>query len=140
MPINAHHKNTAPPFLLRKWKEWPSWNRWLIGTVGFFLILLTVSPDQNPVAQTPEQARAQVIDQLFSDKNGSNAHLTNIVLVGLHDPDSYEHKRTTYMDMGDHLIVSTNYTANNMFGKKVSGFTTARLGLDGKVISVIERR
>ncbi|MDI3325593.1 hypothetical protein QKW35_14535 [Pontibacterium granulatum] len=133
MPIETQYPQA--PFLLRKWRSWPSWNRWLVGIAAVLLIFAAIPTDQSPLTPT---ARAQAIDNLFSDKDGSNPHINLLIQSKLHEPDSYKHDITTYVDNGDHLVVTTIYTANNMFRKRVSGMAKVKLSMDGEVISVLQ--
>ncbi len=52
----------------------------------------------------------------------------------MHDPDSYEHQKTIYYDMGDYLLVETTFRGNNMLGAKILTTYSAKVSLDGQIL------
>lgn len=136
------HDLTPPkePFLVRKWREWPAWNRWLVAIAGALLIATILTPKNKPVQLTPEQARTEMIEQHFSALNGAHEGVQALVKSQLKDPDSFEHVKTQYWDKGDHLIVNMSYRANNSMGVPVAGFIKAKTDLKGNVLAVLEQR
>ncbi len=133
-------KPAQEPALLRKWREWPAWNRWLVVILAALTLpaLLTPSPDPEPL--TPEQVRTQQIQQHFSGWNGAHEGLEQLVKSQLLSPDSYKHIKTEYWDKSDHLIVNMTYQATNAFGADVQHFAKAKTSLDGNVLELIEAR
>lgn len=56
----------------------------------------------------------------------------------MNDPDSYDHVKTYYYDMGDHLIVVTSFRGNNAFGGKVLNTYTAKISMEGKILEIYQ--
>ncbi len=84
-------------------------------------------------------ARQDLVEKQFSPWDGSHAKLERLIKGAMNDPDSYEHDKTTYSDMGDHLVVKTVYRGKNGFGGMVRNFITAKVGLGGQIIKVIDQ-
>lgn len=89
---------------------------------------------------TALEARKKSIEAQFSPWDGAHRSLERVIKEKMNDPSSYEHSATQYFDMGDHLIVNTEYRGKNSYGGVVKGFTKAKVGLDGEVIEILESR
>lgn len=85
-----------------------------------------------------ETARTQRIQKAFSSWDGSVPKLVRFVKTNMHDPDSFDHVKTTYSDKVDHLIVQMTYRGKNAFGAKVLNEFRATTTLDGEVIEVLK--
>jgi len=140
MPGKDHLPTTALSVFTQYWYSWPKMARWSLIVVAFFTVISAVSPDQNPIAQTPADARAKQINALFKGPDGTHLNLSIIVQAGLSSPDSFQHQQTTYQDMGEYLVVSMTYQAKDNSGEMVSKLTRAKVDLTGKVISILENR
>jgi len=112
-------------------------------------------PPSNPAPQaaetpalTPEQIneaarvakaeeRKKRIAQAFQ-LSGEHWELRQLIRRNLHDPKSYQHIETRYVDDdSDVLEVVTRYRAKNMFGALVINTTLARTHIDGRVIEIV---
>ena len=93
---------------------------------------------QEYVEETPA-GRKKRLERGFSLWDGSHRELTNRIKRLMHDPGSYDHLETVYWDMGDHLVVRTEFQGKNMFGSVVKNWIKAKVDLDGKVIEIIEQ-
>jgi len=140
MPGKDHTPTTALSALTQHWYSWPKLARWSLIVVAFFTLISAVSQDQNPIAQTPADARAKQINTLFNGTDGTHLNLSIIVQAGLTNPDSFQHQQTSYKDMGEYLVVSMTYQAKDDSGMTVSKLTRAKVDLTGKVISILENR
>jgi|GEM_PF-2803405 len=91
------------------------------------------------VVITKEDAeRKNTIQKQFSAWDGSHIKLTRVIKDSMHDPDSYEHVKTTYVDKSDHLIVTTTFRGTNAFGGKISNTVSAKVSVQGDVIEILE--
>lgn len=140
MPHMDHTPSTPLSALTQIWYSWPKLARWSLLIVAFFTLISAASPDQNLVAQTPDDARAKQISSLFQGPDGTHLNLSIIVQAGLINPDSFKHQRTTYEDVGEYLIVDMTYRAEDDSGKMARKRTRAKVDLTGKVISILENR
>lgn len=84
--------------------------------------------------------RKILIEKQFSSWDGSHRILSKAIKKVMNDPSSFEHVETVYIDMGDHLIVTTKYRGKNAFGGKVLGMVKAKVNLDGQVLEILEQR
>lgn len=73
----------------------------------------------------------------FSAWDGSHIALTRAIKAAMHDPSSYQHVDTTYIDRGDYLVVTTTYRGRNAFGAIVEHSITAHTDLDGAIIRIV---
>lgn len=85
-----------------------------------------------------KKEKKEKIEKHFSSWDGSHLELTKYIKSIMNDPSSYEHVETKYWDMGDHLIVLTSFRGKNAFGGLVKNNIKAKVGFDGKIISIIE--
>jgi hypothetical protein len=83
------------------------------------------------------EERKKRIERGFSAWDGSHRGLTKVIKASMNDPKSYEHVETVYLDMGDHLVVTTTFRGKNAFGGVVPNWTKAKVDLDGKVLAII---
>ena len=56
----------------------------------------------------------------------------------MHNPDSYEHVETKYIDKDTYIVVITKFRGTNAFGAVVTNSMAAEVGLDGSVRSIIQ--
>ncbi|WP_204230881.1 PH domain-containing protein [Aeromonas salmonicida] len=83
------------------------------------------------------EARAKKLESQFSPWDGSHRALERAIKKSMNDPDSYEHVKTTYNDLGDSLIVSTTFRGKNGFGGVVKNTVVAQVDLDGNILEII---
>jgi len=94
-------------------------------------------PAQVIKVKTPEELRHDQIKKFFSTWDGSHTGLERYIKNTMHDPSSYKHIETKYLDKGDHLIVSTSFRGKNKFGALVKNSVVAKTDMNGNVISII---
>lgn len=82
--------------------------------------------------------RSEGIQRQFSPYSGAHYGLQRLIKSAMHNPDSYEHVRTSYSDEGGYLIVETTYRGTNAFGATIRGYVKAQVGLNGQIIDIIE--
>lgn len=85
---------------------------------------------------TPMNEREKLIDDQFSQWDGSHDGLTDLIKKGMNDPSSYEHVETRYKDNGDHIGVIAKFRGNNAFGGKVLNTVLAKVDFEGNVVSI----
>lgn len=137
---NKDHTPTKARYPLPSRHSLSKLARWSLLVAVFISLLFVVTTDQNPVAQTPANARAKQISSLFKGPDGTHLNLSIIVQAGLTNPDSFKHQQTTYEDLGEYLIVNMTYRAEDDSGKIAGKRTRAKVDLTGKVISILENR
>ncbi len=86
-----------------------------------------------------DAARKKRLEGGFSAWDGSNWELTKLIKNSMNDPGSYEHVKTAYWDMGDHLVVRTTFRGKNAFGGIVKNWVKAKTDLDGNVVEIMEQ-
>ncbi len=84
--------------------------------------------------QNYEDDRLEKIKNQFSSWNGEHTKLVDIIKSDLHDPSSFEHVESLYLDLHDYVLVEVTYRANNMYGAKVKESIAARFTIDGDFI------
>lgn len=90
-------------------------------------------------AQELENSRQKLIEKQFDPWDGSHIQLTKIIKQSMNDPDSYEHVKTNYWDMSDHLVVKTTFRGKNAFGGKVLNSVRAEADISTGQISNISQ-
>lgn len=140
MPGPDRPASTSQSSRHKQWQALPKFARWSLAVIAFFATLTVVTPNQDPVAQTPAKARAEQISKLFHGTDGTHPNLAIIVKAGLTNPDSFEHQQTSYRDMGEYLVISMKYQSETHHGQSIDRFTKAKVDLTGKVISILENR
>lgn len=78
------------------------------------------------------------IEKQFSRWDGSHINVARAVKERLKNPDSYQHVRTVYRDLGDHILVTTNVRGTNSFNAIVPSTFVAEVDYNGNVLSVRE--
>ena len=63
-----------------------------------------------------KEKRKKMIEKLFSQWDGSHIALSKKIKESLNDSKSYEHIKTSHIDMGESITVYTTFTAKNRFG------------------------
>jgi len=101
-----------------------------------FIITTNIIVPSEPVIK--ENDRRSVIGKNFSDWDGSHINLERHIKESMNDPKSYEHVETKYWDHGEYLIVQTTFRGKNAFGALVKNQVKAKVGLNGKVLEILE--
>jgi hypothetical protein len=86
-----------------------------------------------------EKKRQAQIDRQFSAWDGSHVKLTRMIKESMNDPSSFEHVKTVYWDMGDHLIINITFRGKNVFNATVTNTIKGKASIDGEVIEVLEQ-
>lgn len=84
--------------------------------------------------------RKDLIEKQFSGWDGSHRALEKAIRNAMNDPNSFEHVETLYLDLDDHLIVTTKYRGKNAFGGMVPGMVKAKVSLDGQILEILEQK
>ena len=80
--------------------------------------------------------RQQKIQMMFSAWDGSHSGLKRLVKSNMNDPSSFDHVETNYSDKGSYILVQMRFRGNNSFGAKVLNIVTAKVDLDGNILSI----
>ena len=73
----------------------------------------------------------------FSGYSGANHNLVSITKDAMHNPDSFEHVKTSYKVKNDYSIVEMTYRGKNKLNATVRNTTTAKIRLkDFEVLKV----
>lgn len=80
--------------------------------------------------------RQNKIKLQFSSWDGSHSALKSYVKDNMNDPSSFDHIKTTYSDKGNYLLVQMKFRGKNSFGAKIIEVVTAKVDLEGNVLSV----
>lgn len=94
--------------------------------------------EEQRAAEAAEAARQERIEEQFSSWSGAHRNLERYIKESLHDPDSYDHDETRYVDRGDFLIVRTRFRAANAFGAQRLHSVRARIDLEGNIRHPVE--
>lgn len=82
--------------------------------------------------------RSKLIEKQFSFYDGSHYNLEKAIKASMNDPASYEHKKTTYTDLGDFILVRTVFRGKNAFGATIVNTVSAKVDFKGNVVSILE--
>lgn len=76
----------------------------------------------------------------FSAWDGSHRTLEALIKASMNQPYSYEHVKTRYWDMRDHLVVRTTFRGENGFGVVITDAAKAKVSLDGKILKLLREK
>lgn len=120
---------------LALWQDTSTGKKLVVGFAALVVYGMISSAFQEPPQLSPDQARKQRLEQHFSKWDGSHERLTPIIKASMHNPDSFEHVKTTYRDQGETLLVTTQFRGTNAFGAVVTQTIRAVVDLNGNVLS-----
>ncbi len=126
------------PSLWQPYKRRTSLFTWFVTIIVIFIVVVKIVPSstETTTAQVPLTRDEKIKDQ-FSQWDGSHIKLVKRVKSTMHDPDSFEHVRTTYRDNGTLLAVTMEFRGKNAFGGKILQTVHASVGASsGNVLSV----
>lgn len=110
----------------------------ILGLVGITVIgnLLGFSPTSQTKSSsiTSEEARKQELSVHFSAWDGSHRDLVKHVKTAMHDPKSFEHVETTYIDKGDHLVLQMKFRGKNQYNAIVTHAIYAEADMEGNIL------
>lgn len=101
------------------------------------IIKLIPNQEQQEINKVKSE-RQNKINSQFSGYDGSHSTLKRVVKENMKDPSSFDHIKTNYEDNGSYILVQMSYRGKNSFGAKVIQTTTAKIDLDGNIISILE--
>lgn len=87
-------------------------------------------------AAEAQAERQKSIKNQFSAWSGSHKELEKYIKSSMHDPSSYEHQHTSYIENGDKLTITTSFRGRNSYGAIVLETVVASVDLNGFIISV----
>lgn len=105
--------------------------------IAFGSFISAYESSQPKPVKSPEQLHIEAIGKHFNALDGSHIGLTAAIKSSLNDPKSYEHDKTTYLDKGDHLIVTTTFRAKNEYGGMTTREVVAQTDLRGQVLKIV---
>ena len=112
----------------------------LLGLLLFIILAVgSVDDSDSSGGSSAPKTREERIETHFSAWDGSHRNLTKFIKESMNDPASYKHVETRYGDKGEYLIVVTTFRGKNAFGGVVKNSVTAKVDLDGNVISIISQ-
>lgn len=88
-------------------------------------------------AATPQDRHQIDIERVFSGSVGSVPSVVEYIKTNMNDPSSFEHVKTTYREEDGHLFVVMTYRGKNGFNATITKTIGARVGMDGKIIEVV---
>lgn len=80
--------------------------------------------------------RRKLVEGQFSAWDGSHVKLALAVKKAMHDPDSFEHVETRYLDKGDYIAVWMKFRGKNGFNATVLGNAYGEFSLNGTPIKI----
>jgi hypothetical protein len=96
--------------------------------------------DADQLRQNANDAlREEKIQRQFSVWDQSHKKLERYIKNQMNDPDSYDHVETRYEDKRKYILVQTTFRGKNSLGVKVIEVVTAKVDLDGEIISIINQ-
>lgn len=114
---------------------------WFVGTIlpeEDTAASIPLSAEEQAVQDSLQaiQARRDSVEAAFSGWDGSHVNLTKYIKENLNDRGSYEHVQTRFWDMKNHIVIKTQFRANNAFGAKILQRVHAKAKIDGELIEV----
>ena len=100
------------------------------------IIMIFVFTCSQPDEPTPK-TRTEIIENQFSEWDGSHKKLEDFIKSQMNNPDSYEHVQTIYWDKDSFLLVKTTYRGANVFGGIVTNTASATSSMDGSIIEIV---
>jgi hypothetical protein len=86
-----------------------------------------------------QKEHEQKLESQFSILDGSHRNLTRFIKDSMNDPKSYDHVKTTYIDKGDYLIITTTFRGGNAFGGIVPNTVEAKVSLEGDILEILDQ-
>lgn len=93
---------------------------------------------EEPKKPSPVEDKQTKINRQFSPWDGSHRQLKEYVKMGMNDPKSYEHVKTSYTIDDDMIHVMTVFRGKNAFGGIVTTSAFASFSIDGELIGDIK--
>lgn len=98
---------------------------------------IAIVPDSEQQKENEKIARRQhLINRQFAGFSGANRYVEDYIKEHMNDPSSYKHIKTTYKDKGSYILVYTEFRGTNAFGVKIIQSATAKVDIDGNVLSL----
>lgn len=121
---------------------------WCLSILLLFFLISLILPDRGDIGKEEpsitkipspkkELTRTDKIEQQFSAWDGSHYELENYIKAHMHDPDSYEHINTKYIDTQNYIVIITKFRGKNKFGAKIINEVIAHVDINGKIIRIV---
>jgi hypothetical protein len=81
--------------------------------------------------------RKAELEKQFNLRDGSHRGVVKYVKSTMHDPSSFKHVKTGYIDEGEYLVIEMSFRGKNAFGGLVLNKVLAEVSLDGDVLSLV---
>jgi hypothetical protein len=88
------------------------------------------------VVYEAKKARREKVESQFSSYDGSHHGVERAIKARMNDPDSYEHVQTRFKDMGNYILVYTQFRGKNAFNAKIMNVATAKVDFSGNVLGL----
>ena len=89
--------------------------------------------------KTPSEHTKEDIENLLSGWDGSLPALVDYVKERLHNPDSFEHVETGFINKTDYIQMKMIYRAENGFGAIRKSAIVAKIDFYGNIIEIISQ-
>lgn len=76
------------------------------------------------------------LEAQFSTWDGSHRNLEKLIKSKMHDPGSYQHVETNYLDRGNYLVVTSSFRGKNAFGALMLNTVRAKVDMNGNVLEL----
>lgn len=95
-----------------------------------------------PPEPSPEEKLFSEFKLQFSRWDGSHKKTVEYIKERMHNPKSFEHVETTYLDLSKlgYRIIEMKYRGTNAFSAIVTNATRVKVDLDGNIISVLQTK
>jgi len=93
---------------------------------------------QQETKQKKMRDRDKIIRRQFSSWDGSHKNVVDAYLKLMYDPSSFDHIETSWVDNGDDISVLMRCRARNRLGGLIIVTVSAKVNIDGKVLSIRE--
>lgn len=100
----------------------------IVGVVVLYMLINTISGNKQtskPITRE-DQIKAQ-----FSQWDGSHIELKKLVKSHMHDPSSFKHVESSYLDHGNYFTVYLKFRGSNAFGATVTNTAKATVNANG---------
>ena len=100
---------------------------------------LPTSTPQPTLTIDPVKARQDVLERQFSRWDGSHRELVAYTKLLMHNPDSFKHIETRFLDEGETLLLIMTFEGTNAFGATVRSQIKARADVNtGNILEIVE--
>lgn len=101
-------------------------------------VLISLDNKNEPKSTSTKSARQERIENQFSSWDGSHFKLTRRIKKSMHNPKSYKHVKTAWVEHRDYINVVTQYQGENLFGVTVTNSIIERVNLNGEILEIVD--